>query len=122
MPVSDSKLIRPGRSRLQPWIVTDIVCHTISCLCPSDLFLADIGQKYMVNKYPTLKLFRNGEMIKKEYRYFLGGCLLKFFPTSFSGQRSADALTDFVNKQTISKIVEVGSEEELIQKVDVRHF
>uniref|UniRef100_A0A914R1Q0 Thioredoxin domain-containing protein n=1 Tax=Parascaris equorum TaxID=6256 RepID=A0A914R1Q0_PAREQ len=27
----------------------------------------DIAQKYHVNKYPTLKLFRNGELVKKEY-------------------------------------------------------
>lgn len=29
---------------------------------------ADVADKYFVNKYPTMKLFINGEMIAKEYR------------------------------------------------------
>lgn len=31
-------------------------------------FAAGISARYHVNKYPTLKLFRNGELVKKEYR------------------------------------------------------
>ncbi|VDN25683.1 unnamed protein product [Cylicostephanus goldi] len=29
---------------------------------------ADVGDKYYVNKYPTMKIFVNGELIQKEYR------------------------------------------------------
>ncbi|XP_046376661.1 endoplasmic reticulum resident protein 44-like [Haliotis rufescens] len=42
-----------------------------------------IAQTYRINKYPTLKLFRNGEVVKKEYR----------------GQRSADSLAQFIKDQ-----------------------
>lgn len=42
-----------------------------------------ISQKYSVNKYPTMKLFRNGQMMKREYR----------------GQRTAASLADFVKQQ-----------------------
>lgn len=31
-------------------------------------FLDKIAKYYHVNKYPTLKLFRHGELVKKEYR------------------------------------------------------
>lgn len=29
---------------------------------------ADVADKYFVNKYPTMKIFMNGELINKEYR------------------------------------------------------
>lgn len=29
---------------------------------------ADVADKYFVNKYPTMKVFMNGELINKEYR------------------------------------------------------
>jgi endoplasmic reticulum resident protein 44 len=29
---------------------------------------ADVADKYFVNKYPTMKVFINGELISKEYR------------------------------------------------------
>jgi len=31
---------------------------------------AEIAQKYHVSKYPTIKMFRFGELMKKEYRFF----------------------------------------------------
>lgn len=46
-------------------------------------FTADIASQYHISKYPTLKLVRNGQLIKKEYR----------------GQRSVDALVQFVKDQ-----------------------
>uniref|UniRef100_A0A914CVZ5 Thioredoxin domain-containing protein n=1 Tax=Acrobeloides nanus TaxID=290746 RepID=A0A914CVZ5_9BILA len=61
-----------------------------------------IAQKYSVNKYPTLKIFRNGELIKKEYR----------------GQRSVDALAEFVNKQTQSTVQSFSSKGDLAMKID----
>lgn len=44
---------------------------------------ADVADKYFVNKYPTMKVFINGELIKNEYR----------------STRSVETLTDFVRKQ-----------------------
>ncbi|KAE9547801.1 hypothetical protein FO519_008988 [Halicephalobus sp. NKZ332] len=61
-----------------------------------------IAQKYHVNKYPTLKMFRYGEAIKKEYR----------------GQRSMDALSDFVKKQIESTVKHFTSPEDLSQNID----
>ncbi|CAI4224301.1 unnamed protein product [Auanema sp. JU1783] len=61
-----------------------------------------ITTKYHVNKYPTLKLFRNGEIIKKEYR----------------SRRSVDALSDFVTKQLASSLKTVENPEDLKQKLE----
>ncbi|EPB73520.1 thioredoxin [Ancylostoma ceylanicum] len=63
---------------------------------------ADLATRFQVNKYPTLKLFRNGEIVRKEYR----------------SQRSVEALSAFVQKQLDSSIVEMQSPEELSQKLD----
>ncbi|CAN8000867.1 unnamed protein product, partial [Ixodes pacificus] len=41
---------------------------------------ASIAAKYHITKYPTLKVVRNGQVVKREYR----------------GQRSVDALKDYV--------------------------
>lgn len=49
---------------------------------------ADLGQKYNINKYPTMKLFRSGTVSKKEYR----------------GARSVDAFENYINEQLTSKI------------------
>ncbi|VDO45371.1 unnamed protein product [Onchocerca flexuosa] len=63
---------------------------------------ADIAQKYHVNKYPTLKLFRSGELVKKEYR----------------GQRSVDALSAFVEKQLVPSIQNFSSNVELNNRIN----
>ncbi|CAD6197862.1 unnamed protein product [Caenorhabditis auriculariae] len=47
-----------------------------------------IASKFHVNKYPTLKLFRNGEVVKKEYR----------------STRSVEGLAEFIQKQLESTI------------------
>jgi endoplasmic reticulum resident protein 44 len=44
-----------------------------------------------VNKYPTLKLFRHGLMIKREYR----------------GARQVDAMFDYLQKQIQSPIIKI---------------
>ncbi|KAM9436694.1 endoplasmic reticulum resident protein 44 [Clarias gariepinus] len=61
----------------------------------------DIAQRYRISKYPTLKLFRNGMMMKREYR----------------GQRSVTAIADFIRQQKVDPITEIRSLEE-VNKVD----
>lgn len=52
---------------------------------------SDIAQRYRITKYPTLKLFRNGMMMKREYR----------------GQRSVTAIADFIRQQQVDPVKEV---------------
>ncbi|KAL7835676.1 hypothetical protein SRHO_G00280230 [Serrasalmus rhombeus] len=61
----------------------------------------DIAQRYRISKYPTLKLFRNGMMMKREYR----------------GQRSVTAIADFIRQQQVDPISEIQSLEE-VSKID----
>ncbi|XP_064195917.1 endoplasmic reticulum resident protein 44 [Anguilla rostrata] len=58
---------------------------------------SDIAQRYRISKYPTLKLFRNGMMMKREYR----------------GQRSVSAIADFIRQQKVDPVKEVQSLEEI---------
>ncbi|XP_011603971.1 endoplasmic reticulum resident protein 44 [Takifugu rubripes] len=57
---------------------------------------SDIAQRYRINKYPTLKLFRNGMMMKREYR----------------GQRSVVAIADFIRQQQVDPVKELLTMEE----------
>ncbi|VDM59506.1 unnamed protein product [Angiostrongylus costaricensis] len=63
---------------------------------------ADVGDKYYVNKYPTMKVFVNGELIQKEYR----------------STRSVEALTNFVKYQLSTAINEFSNEEQLNSTID----
>ncbi|XP_064409286.1 endoplasmic reticulum resident protein 44 isoform X1 [Latimeria chalumnae] len=58
---------------------------------------SDIAQRYRISKYPTLKLFRNGMMMKREYR----------------GQRSATAIADYIRQQKSDPVQEVHDLEEI---------
>ncbi|XP_063778725.1 endoplasmic reticulum resident protein 44 [Pseudophryne corroboree] len=58
---------------------------------------SDIAQRYRISKYPTLKLFRNGMMMKREYR----------------GQRSVAAIADFIRQQKSDPIRTIENLEEL---------
>ncbi|MBN3321936.1 ERP44 protein, partial [Atractosteus spatula] len=58
---------------------------------------SDIAQRYRISKYPTLKLFRNGMMMKREYR----------------GQRSVSAIADFIRQQKVDPVRELQSLEEI---------
>ncbi|KAG8442672.1 hypothetical protein GDO86_011458 [Hymenochirus boettgeri] len=58
---------------------------------------SDIAQRYRISKYPTLKLFRNGMMMKREYR----------------GQRSVTAIAEYIRQQKSNPVREVDDLEEL---------
>ncbi|KAG7523010.1 endoplasmic reticulum resident protein 44 [Solea senegalensis] len=58
---------------------------------------SDIAQRYRITKYPTLKLFRNGMMMKREYR----------------GQRSVVAIADFIRQQQVDPVKELNSLDEI---------
>uniref|UniRef100_A0A8C5QEA5 Endoplasmic reticulum protein 44 n=1 Tax=Leptobrachium leishanense TaxID=445787 RepID=A0A8C5QEA5_9ANUR len=58
---------------------------------------SDIAQRYRIGKYPTLKLFRNGMMMKREYR----------------GQRSVSAIVDFIRQQKSDPVRDVNDLEEI---------
>ncbi|KAA0183445.1 hypothetical protein HAZT_HAZT002783 [Hyalella azteca] len=57
----------------------------------------DIASRFHITKYPTLKLLRNGQVVKKEYR----------------GQRTADALAEFVAEQLKDPVVLIKSIEDV---------
>lgn len=57
----------------------------------------NLGTKYHITKYPTIKYIRNGELGKKEYR----------------GQRSAEGFLDFVKEQIKDPVVEISDLNEL---------
>lgn len=58
---------------------------------------SSVAQKFHITKYPTLKIVRNGQTSKKEYR----------------GQRSADAFVEYVKKQLEDPIKEFASLKDL---------
>lgn len=62
----------------------------------------DIAAKFVVNKYPTMKLFRKGELVKKEYR----------------GQRSVEALETYIRNQLDNGIVVLNTVDELNTKLE----
>jgi hypothetical protein len=71
----------------------------------SYILLADIAQRYRISKYPTLKLFRNGMMMKREYR----------------GQRSVKALADYIRQQKSNPVHEIQSLDE-VTNLDVSYL
>ena len=57
------------------------------------IFSDDISTRFHITKYPTLKVIRNGQPAKREYR----------------GQRSVDAFVEYVKKQLADPIKEFSS-------------
>lgn len=57
----------------------------------------ELGTKFHISKYPTIKYIRNGEIGKKEYR----------------GQRTAEGFLDFVKEQIKDPVVEILDMNEL---------
>lgn len=64
---------------------------------------SEVAQRFHITKYPTLKIIRNGQPTKREYR----------------GQRSAEAFLDFVKKQLEDPIKEFHQLKEL-DKLDTK--
>jgi len=58
-----------------------------------------ISNQYQISKYPTLKLFRDGQIMKKEYR----------------GQRSAESLATFIKDQLKECVQVKESTDDLIE-------
>ncbi|RMX46334.1 hypothetical protein pdam_00000688 [Pocillopora damicornis] len=50
----------------------------------------EIAQRFHITKYPTLKMWRNAQVTRREYR----------------GQRSVDAFSKFIKEQMTSRIIE----------------
>ncbi|KAM3726001.1 Endoplasmic reticulum resident protein [Dirofilaria immitis] len=63
---------------------------------------AKIADKYSVSKYPTMKVFVNGELANKEYR----------------SARSVEGLTEFVKRQLSSSIQDFAGKKDLEQQMD----
>lgn len=64
---------------------------------------SSIASRFHISKYPTLKLIRNGQPTKREYR----------------GQRSADAFAEFITKQLKDPIQEFHDLKQL-EKLDTK--
>lgn len=61
-----------------------------------------IAQRYKISKYPTLKLFRYGQLIRKEYR----------------GQRSVDALSEYVKKEMESPVKKLNEHDDIDKTIE----
>jgi hypothetical protein len=64
-----------------------------------------VATRFHITKYPTLKVIRNGQPTKREYR----------------GQRSAEAFLSFIQKQLADPIKEFADLKEL-KDLDVSFF
>lgn len=67
---------------------------------------SNLGTRFHITKYPTLKYVRNGQIAKREYR----------------GQRSAESFVKFVEEQTTDPIIEFQSLEELQNLDDKKRY
>jgi endoplasmic reticulum resident protein 44 len=63
----------------------------------------DLAARFHVSKYPTLKLFRYGSLVKREYR----------------GQRSSDALADHIRTQLNVPVTTLNSAD-AVYSIDIR--
>jgi len=69
----------------------------VNVSCNGLLISDSLAGRFHVSKYPTLKLFLFGKLMRREYR----------------GQRSADALAEYIRSQLNSPITEMNSQEEI---------
>jgi len=67
--------------------------------------VGQLAGRFHVSKYPTLKMFRFGSLVKREYR----------------GQRSVSALTNFVRTQLVVPVSRLNTPDD-IYSIDVSLF
>lgn len=72
-----------------------VVANRVQCF--SLYISASIASKYKISKYPTLKMFRYGEAMKKEYR----------------GQRSASAFLKYIDDQLVSPVTKLTTHDQM---------
>jgi len=77
----------------------------ISIDCQNVVVSAGLAARFQVGKYPTLKMFRFGQPIKREYR----------------GQRSPEAIAEFVKELLKNPVTSVNSLDQL-DNIDVRRI
>jgi hypothetical protein len=77
-------------------------CMLCACLLFFYVCTGSIATRFHITKYPTLKVIRNGQSTKREYR----------------GQRSAEAFLTFIQKQLADPIKEFAELKEL-RELDV---
>lgn len=66
----------------------------------------DIALQNAISKYPTLKIYRNGKALRKEYR----------------GQRSVDAFSQFIKQHLKPSVTDVTKAEDLKVDVSIQSF
>lgn len=66
----------------------------------------ELASRYHITKYPTLKLFRNGQPSRREYR----------------GQRSYDAIVEFIKKELDDPINEISDLKDLVNLDDKKRI
>ena len=76
--------------------ITDIIQSC--CFAPGD-----VAKKYGINKYPTIKVFKNGKVQKREYR----------------GSRSKEAFMEYIGKQMESPVKEIANLDDIPDLLDV---
>lgn len=81
-----------GKEWLETLVANLLTIFTFFFSSPGNL-----GTRFHITKYPTLKYVRNGIVAKREYR----------------GQRSAEAFVEFIKEQTIDPVKEYKDVQEL---------
>ncbi|XP_065192743.1 endoplasmic reticulum resident protein 44-like [Sycon ciliatum] len=83
-------IFEEASNKIQGEFSTGVALGRVNCEAQ-----VNTAQKFSINKYPTLKVFRNGQALKKEYR----------------GQRSPDAFLEFVRSELTPSIKDVAHHE-----------
>jgi len=66
----------------------------------------DLGSRFHITKYPTIKVVQSGQLAKKEYR----------------GQRSVDSFIEFVREHVKDPILEIKDANELQNRDDTKRY
>jgi len=79
-----------------------VYSHCCWCMFAVRNTEGQLGARFHVTKYPTLKMFRFGSVVKREYR----------------GQRSVSALTNFIRTQLVVPVTRLSTPDD-IYSIDV---